>query len=192
MNGYGARTMKLIRFLFKAPFAILSAIGLLSIVGQFMTLEENLYQTLEAWRSVTRPVWELLLGWIFHLIGFKLPWWLSDYLTVGVTTTIGFVRSEPNNRSNYHPATWIICVSLWPVLLIAVMYMFWFERNQRRDVGNFEPGQKILFTELLDEFKTIWETLLGSFIWLVIIIGINYALVLAGTPSQPPSIGIWV
>lgn len=42
----------------RAPFTLLGMMGLFSIAGNFMTLEENIYQTLEAWRSVTRPIWD--------------------------------------------------------------------------------------------------------------------------------------
>jgi hypothetical protein len=77
----------------RAPFTLLGVMGIFSIVANFMTLEENIYQTVEAWRSVTRPIWDFLLGWPFELIGWEIPWWVKDYLTMGVITLGGMFRA---------------------------------------------------------------------------------------------------
>ena len=77
----------------RAPFAFLGAMGIFSIVGNFMTLEENIYQTLEAWRAVTRPIWDFLLGWMFDWIEWEHKWLLKDYLTLAAVTFGATVRT---------------------------------------------------------------------------------------------------
>ncbi len=84
----------LIEFMSRTPFAILGAIGLFSIVGQFMALEENIYLTLKAWRDVTRPVWGFAFGWFFELFGWSFSSFLKDYLSLGVLTSLAIVRAQ--------------------------------------------------------------------------------------------------
>lgn len=75
------------QFLSSKPFALLGAFGLFSLISDFMAMQEDLALWVEAWRSVTRPVWDFLAGWIFRLVGIEFSWWIKDYLTVGVIHT---------------------------------------------------------------------------------------------------------
>ena len=126
--------MNILKDLFSTgPFVFLNANGLFSIVGQFMSLEENVYQTLEAWRTVTRPIWEFFLGWLFEWVGWEMPWWAKDYLTMGPITGASVVRARAYlHKVAFNPPALDVvmfaiekvfriipeCLLFWPVLLI--------------------------------------------------------------------------
>ncbi len=65
-------------------FALLGAIGLFSLTSGFLTIDDGIRDWLNAWKSITRPVWDFLLGYLFAWIGWTVPNWLKDYLTLGV------------------------------------------------------------------------------------------------------------
>lgn len=83
-------------FMGRTPFAILGAIGLLSMASQFINLADDIENWLKVWKAVTRPVWE----WIAGLIGYELPNWLKDYLTVGVIHAGMYVRTRYFERKS--------------------------------------------------------------------------------------------
>lgn len=71
-------------FMGQPVFALLGAIGLLSLVSGFLAIDEGIKDWLDAWKSITRPIWDFLLGWAFSLVDWTLPNWAKDYLTVGI------------------------------------------------------------------------------------------------------------
>jgi hypothetical protein len=79
--------------------AILAAIGLISLIGNLIDLPMLVKEWVEAWRTVTRPIWEFVFGWLFQYFHIKMPIWLKDYFTMGVIAAGMEVRSTIYDRS---------------------------------------------------------------------------------------------
>ncbi len=184
----------------RAPFTILGMMGLFSIVGNFMTLEENIYQTLEAWRSVTRPIWDFLLGWLFEWIGWEMPWWVKDYLTMGVITTAAAARADigettaqlshfmyvPRNLQN--PTLQMI---VWPHFIYKVTLNL---RHLNRYNNEFmEPDDDPVslpgFIRAINRRSQIFAE---CYVYALFLIALNFVFVISGAPSVPPLVQIWV
>lgn len=206
-------------FLGSAPFVLLGALGIVSIVGTFTTLEENIALTLEAWRTITRPVWDFLLGWVFDLAGWRLPWWLKDYLTIGAVTCgmtlrrlktvargwgkvfsqskLAHVKPEKFLRWKYLLLIVFVSLLLWPVEYLQAII----RRGTRHaffqsgtlptwgDVGLDEAGLSQARELEQKARRAYWSTA----VWALVLLGLNFALVQwLGLEARPPEIEIWV
>ncbi len=187
----------------RAPFTILGMIGLFSIVGNFMTLEENIYQTLEAWRSVTRPIWEFLLGWLFEWIGWEMPWWVKDYLTMGAIVAGAQGRGakiDPDWQDTwlFRSGTLIVLalmIPVWPLIFVSLFWSFKAMLRSARAIRLSELADVEVDPELTasnDRLKQRNMIFFETFIFAFILIAINYAFVFSGAPSVPPTLQIWV
>ena len=184
----------------RAPFVILGAIGLFSIVGTFVTLEDNIAMSLEAWRTVTRPIWDFILGWIFDYFKVELPFYLYDYLTMGLISTAMYFRySIANIRAHYaeNPTersmnTREILAGTSPAFFLALLsiiliwpFIWYLGLRGFSVVANDEKQARSLSKSI----GVFWETAVFS----LILIAINYTLVsYFALPSEPPEIEIWV
>lgn len=74
-------------FLSRQPFVLLGAFGLLSLIDNIKELPSYIGQWVNAWQSITRPIWEYTLGRLFDI-----PWFLSDYLTTGLLILGALIR----------------------------------------------------------------------------------------------------
>ncbi|MEL7464843.1 MAG: hypothetical protein AAFN79_12290 [Pseudomonadota bacterium] len=152
-----------------------------------MTLEENIYQTLEAWRAVTRPIWDFLFGWIFDLVGLRLPWWVKDYLTMGLIAGFALFRviDKPadEKRMSFLTTAAVILITLltWPVSfllqLIFSSYLVLPVRSDDETKRGVELGK-----ESIIYFR--------AFVIAIVFIAINYVFVLSGMPDEAPIIEI--
>lgn len=85
-------------FLQRQPFAIVGAFGLVAIIDGFINIPGYIGQWVDAWQTITRPVWEFLFGWIFEYFKITMPWWVKDYLTMGLIAAGMEVRSTIYDR----------------------------------------------------------------------------------------------
>ncbi|MEM9141324.1 MAG: hypothetical protein AAGB15_15955 [Pseudomonadota bacterium] len=158
----------MIQFLSRTPFTLLGAIGLFSLVSDFVALQKDIDRWIDAWKSVTRPIWDFLLGWLFDWIGWAMPWWLKDYLTVGLIVGGMAVRLLIVSKTwNFEASTFvglILSVFLWPFTLYHAVVDLHFD-----EVNDAETQNRWVF----------WET--G--IYLLILIAVNYALIFGGSPT---------
>lgn len=192
----------LAEFLGRAPFVLLGLFGILSIVGTFMTLEENLALTLEAWRTVTRPIWDFLLGWFFQVLGWDMPWLLKDYLSLGIVfagmqiralsagrkrakrelqvQSVKAPKKSLNRIQKLYRAAVLIGI-LFPPTLIALfawpIFIFLFYRlmltaESDRNHGNID-NQRAFSTQSRYMKMVFWET--G--VYLLFIVAVNFLLV---------------
>lgn len=181
------------KFLTRQAFALLGALTLISLLGDIVTLHETVSNIVDAIRSVTRPFWGLILGWL----PFDLPVWFADYLTVGtiiagMTVRMRFYRWQllksghvphmsyrvlifrffsikPHHWFQFHfldlPIRFFDNLFLWP---IAIAYMF---VRYIALVSSRRPrDQKALF---LRAYIIYLETL----VWALIILTANYSLI---------------
>ncbi len=187
----------------RAPFTILGMMGLFSIVGNFMTIEENIYQTLEAWRSVTRPIWEFLLGWLFEWIGWEMPWWMKDYLTMGAI--VAGAQGRGTKIDLDWRDTWLfrigtplilaLMIPVWPLIFVSLYWSFKALLRSARAIRLSELADVEVDPELTasnDRLKLRAMIFFETFIFAFILIAINYAFVFSGAPSAPPIVQIWV
>ncbi|MEL7464858.1 MAG: hypothetical protein AAFN79_12365 [Pseudomonadota bacterium] len=162
----------------RAPFAFLGAMGIFSIVGNFMTLEENIYQTLEAWRSVTRPIWDFLLGWLFEWVGWKMNSHLKDYLTMATITTAALLRVQIYLRDHIKDvftsklANILFLGFTWPIVLTMSVPLLIYE-------GEYKDNNTLF---------VFFET----FLYFLVLLAINYVFIFNGAPNMPPVSSTWV
>lgn len=186
-------------FLGRAPFVFLGVIGIFSIVGNFMILEEKIHHTLDAWRVFTRLIWDFLLGWLFEWIGWELPWWVKDYLTMATVTAGADMRSAYVRRKIIGVRGWneeywhsnnlltaLFAGVIWPITIL--YYMFSYFRNL--EVPFALP--ELRTPEVRNIYKTESMTFFEVMICAVLMIAANYVFVISGAPSTPPVIQLWV
>ncbi len=187
----------------RAPFTILGMMGLFSIVGNFMTLEENIHQTLEAWRSVTRPIWDFLLGWLLEWIGWELSWWIKDYLTMGVIVVSAQgrgVKNDPDWQETWDSRIMLLLVGallipVWPLIFVFIVRSFYVLRLGARAIHLGELADMDVDPELAASNNSLKQRnmiFFETFIFAFMLIAINYSFVISGAPSAPPVIQIWV
>ena len=130
-----------------------------------------------------------------------MPWWLKDYLTMGVITAGAFARVGFFVASRHSAFTtneikywkWIALFSaLWPVYSLMIIRVY---QRQRQTLNALEaegywPNSKWakpMETQMLSSF-----IFFEAFVYVLILIAINYALVFSGAPSVEPVVLIWV
>jgi len=193
-------------FLGRAPFVFLGVMGIFSIVGNFMILEENIHHTLDAWRVFTRLIWDFLLGWLFEWIGWELPWWVKDYLTFGLIVKAADFRAGklfqiqglPGNNMPFSFRLAVFDVLIWP-MVVKIHFMsdkeleHDFQRMMRKKTykhsGRIYSSELERFKESIKNRRRIFTE---TFVYALIAIAINYAFVFSGAPSVDPIIQIWV
>lgn len=70
-------------FLARQPFALFGALAFLGLLKDIMTVQSDLAMVLDAVRSVTRPIWDFVFGWL----QIEVPSFVKDYLTMGVISS---------------------------------------------------------------------------------------------------------
>jgi hypothetical protein len=63
--------------------AFLSSLTILALFDDLIIWEANLGWVMDQVTAVTRPLAEIMFGWIDDLTGIALPSWLNDYLLIG-------------------------------------------------------------------------------------------------------------
>jgi hypothetical protein len=165
-------------FLSRQPFALLGALGLISLVQDLLQWQEQIGLWIDAWQAVTRPIIQFLFGWIPALLKWPFPWWAQDYLTLSLISAGAFVRAavvtnidDFNRRltddklSVYIGLTlfYIFAIFIWPVAVVFKVI----PDLARSYKSNKEISGTLVFLE--------------TFVWAALIIAINYALLFAGT-----------
>ena len=96
-----------------------------------ITIQEDMLILVEAFHAVTHPVWDFLLGWLFLWLNLDFPWWLRDYLTLGVISVAantrmlfaigakGKVMFDATARKAVHQS--IFLFPLWPLAWFAFL-----------------------------------------------------------------------
>ena len=114
-------------FLGNTPFAIIGALGVFSFVSGLMDLADGVQDWVDAWRVVTRPIWEFLFGWAFEWLDWQFPWWLKDYLTLGLIHFGMYARGSGYIREiiqKYKNQKFIILL-YEEVILSLISIIFW-------------------------------------------------------------------
>lgn len=102
----------------RQPFMVLAAIGVISTFHELTNLRDWLETIILAWQSMTRPFWDWTIGWLLGLIGWSLPRFLADYLTLSaIIASISMralrVLNDYYLASSKKPAKDPIAVPLW-------------------------------------------------------------------------------
>ena len=162
--------------------AFFGAVGILTFADAAIDFHHYVGDWIQIWTSITRPVWDFLLGWVFDYFGMSVPWWVKDYLTMGVITFGMSLRTmtsseggdtladlfRPKRLVSFNwslsdtfqnsPLLWAL---LWPtVWAYAVYYIIWSE---------FVDGD-------LKAIATFFE----SFAYALLVIASSYALIFYG------------
>lgn len=200
-------------FLGRAPFVLIGVVSITAIVGNFVTLLDNIALTAEVWRSVTRPIWGFLVGWLFDLFEVELQWWLKDYLSMGVVTSAMIFRSEaaykniavkvgsfdPDDdiqmwvqKTYDHWRDWLVQL-ITLVMPIFLWPLVWYWRIRRSAVGSslhyFEELPSIVKHANKERQAVFWETV----IWTLILLVANYVLIeVFAFSGREPDQGLWV
>jgi len=67
-------------FLSRLPFALLGAVGLISLADFAINLHQYVQQWVDVWQTITRPLWGLLFSYVDIIV----PWYVADYMTLGL------------------------------------------------------------------------------------------------------------
>ncbi len=128
----------------RQPFSIIGALGLISLLGDVIELPKNLKLIVTAYQSITQPIWDILLGWLFRWIGWDFPWWVKDYLTMGIIVYAATLRSGTlqfedllqRRQNGYHikdiagaVIKFFTGILAWPVLLFLGLGALFFART---------------------------------------------------------------
>lgn len=181
-------------FLQRSPFALLGAIGLLSLAQDLLQWHEWIGAWLDAWQAVSRPVIGFLFGWIPDLFGWPFPWWAKDYLAVGIIHSgMNFRMSSliPDNigrtlspffhfgpkqiQSNpifYRSIFMFYDFLVWPVVFVSQCLTF-FSGRYRYSYRT----KNILNADIIEARKNQYSTYFETLIYAFIITGINYVLI---------------
>ena len=129
---YFARSKRgILNILLRQPLAFLGAIGIISMLKGTITIHADILVLVKAYQTVTQPIWDFLLGWLFDWVKLPFPSWAKDYLTMGLISATAFVRAKaavpyPRKVLFVRKGTqrrYIIrvleSVFLWPILLLA-------------------------------------------------------------------------
>lgn len=154
-----------IGLLSRVPGGILGGLGLVSLLSGAIELHSGVLKIVTAYQSITQPVWDLLIGWLFRWLDWPFPWWVKDYLTMGVISaaasfraSIPLVKQSPMLRRARLTAT-IFAGLFWPIDMIGNATLYF----RRSEVGQFVG---IFFDFLM---------------WALIIIAISYGLIFANS-----------
>ena len=183
----------------------MGAIGIFSFVSGLIELADGVQDWIDAWRAITRPIWNFLLGWFFEWSNWQFPWWLKDYLTCGLVNSGMVIRTyfyDPpfkvrSDRSRIlHVKKWyLLCIGWWIFLpkyrklykgklktTLFILYsspafiLFWPINIASHALQLLIPNDSL---NGVVSSRVYFET----FIWALIIIAINYALFLSNTAS---------
>lgn len=164
------------------PWAILGAIGFISVLKNVMVLPQDLAFVIDGFRAVSRPVMEFLLGWLFELINIDPPGWALDYFVVGFITAGALYRgsavyytsdtykkfSKESSTSKFFylclaPASGIV---MWPFYIALIMRDLYVDSEYVLDPGTRQGQETPQFLE--------------TFIYAAIILAVAYALAFGG------------
>ena len=164
--------------LFRQPFAILGAFGLLTFAHDVVHWNEYVLSWLDAWRTVTRVIISCTIGWVFDQLHVHFSNDAKDYVAMGALVFGAMLRAaNADNMIGYGDRIIykifaiiiiLVCgVIMWPMTLTA--YAF---------IGFAQIANKTWLVKIPDDFKrgVPLDVFFESFIWAAIIIGINYAL----------------
>lgn len=144
-------------FIFRLPFAILGAVGLLTLATDVIHFQKHIASWLALWESASSVVWNA----VWHLLSIpgQIPDGLVTYLTLTVIFGAAFARSLIANDINMNPFLpkrkfiWV-CVIFFPLAIILTHFSYFTYHN----------GSKIV--------RVYWET---AFAMIAILI-LNFAL----------------
>lgn len=149
-------------FFGRAPFTFLSAIGLLSITSSIVEWQSDLRVLIDAYSAISSFLWTYTLSWLEPLLNFKMPLLGKQYLLMTLIVLGSGLRSSLKDNTNWSWRDYLGLLELallWPILLPVALVAVWLNREYR-------SGPTYLFFE--------------SFVWALIIIAINYALIFSG------------
>ncbi len=84
-------TFGMLQFLLRQPLAILTALAVISLLSDIVSIQKNVMQVWVAFQTVTHWLWHHALS--FLPLG-NVPGWLKDYLSLGFITSGAVLRSD--------------------------------------------------------------------------------------------------
>ena len=158
-------------FLSRQPFAILGAIGLVSLADVAMEFPSYIQDWIHIWNSVTTTAWGFILGWIsITLSSFQI-----DYFSLGLVFSGAIFRSgafkeiRHTNDSVYEVVLVALMavsfyVTLWPLMILLWLFeLFGFVKHD----NNYEMS--LAYNPVFYE----------SFIYTLLIIAASYVVMAA-------------
>lgn len=144
--------------------ALAGAVSLLGLVRDVGVWQEDIGLWIDAFRSFSRPVAELLFGWIASLFGWEFPDWLKDYLIVGIVSAGGGLRGNFARGDKDYISSFIGDFLMWPIGL-GVSLSFIVFRLSTSTLGR--------------KYRAAY---LSAFIYFAIILAVNFGLIISGSP----------
>lgn len=144
-------------FIFRVPYVVIGAIGLLSLIDGLLTFHRWIDQWIDAWQATTRPIWEFAFGWIFAFFNMDIPPLFCDYLTVGVIVTGMFIRAD-NTPSTFRSnlALLVFIGPVWPGFFFSFSKQYLLLITGRAKAGYIASYRREVEFEL-DKLFSYWK-----------------------------------
>lgn len=172
--------------LLRQPFAILAALGMLNLARDAIQWNDSVLAWIDAWRALTRPTEEFLFGWFPAWLHLRFPNSAKDYISMSAITSTCLFRSFAV-RLSPNPQTGARIVRMYGIE--AELSIFDFETIQEIFQGALVWPMTIMYVTAV----AIWNfahkedkgdgidprIFFESFVWVAIILAINFALLRA-------------
>lgn len=151
-------TKKIKEFIWRAPFAIFSAFGLLSIStgAGVTTIDDAILAWIEIWRGIVYPFWDVILYPIKYFFNIKFPRLFIDYISLGIisatmrhrTIKVSFLGKsndlvnevekgidDPNENFELFMnfIFQIFVILLWPISFAMNIYLLYIAKNPNKN-----------------------------------------------------------
>jgi hypothetical protein len=172
------------------------ALGLCSVFRDIVEWKTFFADLINAWAYFTRPVSELLFGWLFALLYMPFPDVIKDYLLLSLIIASGLVRHTsflPSTMRDISKSKFkiiliiynalyvigqiLLCMIIWPLVLFAMTSVVFSIRNKKEELVHPRrlANQRQLYAIAMD---TLYHTLSPVVFFLCLIIA-NYVVFVA-------------
>jgi len=173
--------------IYRLPVVLLAALGTVSLFKGLMTLHPDILELIKAYQTVTHPLWDFTLGYLFEMWSIELPRWVKDYLTLGVIVMGAMYRGQgalfigPGTETKKSKlerfVNAVISIPIWPLRTAARvrdLHIVWnaleTDRTKLKRLHRME--REVLWQHLKGGIKVFAEFLF----WALFIIFLSYAL----------------
>lgn len=172
----------------RQPMAILGALGFISLLSGVAKIHEDMRFLIEAFQTMTHPIWEYTLGPVVRWLGLPFPWWAKDYLTMGLIVGAALFRAFWTFTSVFgaqlgqRPDTRVLMANgfefsvvngiAWPFALAAMLYMRVRLRSSNEEFKRYSELPITAMPAIRAYTRIFFEFLL----WATLLLAVNYGL----------------
>lgn len=166
--------------LWRQPWAILAALGLLSLLSHIVALPQDLLILIEQFQAILRPATQFLFGWFLGLFATEIPTWLWDYFTMGlITAACSFRVLVLLGTSGDQKLT--VGVGVLVGLILFVAWLLW-------PLFTFSMTRAAFSSKTDAQMAPLLRVYFEAFLWAAAILIVAYGLALGGVQMTSPTV----